>query len=207
MGKLQDKIILITGATSGIGRAAALLFAAEGAQVIVVGRSRERGVDVVRRITEVGGGAAFFAADIAQTEEIRALADTVESRYGHLDGLFNNAGVLITRNLDELDDAAWEEVYHTNVRGVMNMTKYFMPMLESSQGGVVNNASIAGIYTVGQRAYLYATSKAALIKFTQLCALNYAGRFRWDVSERRRKSPRRRSSSCPRMPHISREQF
>ena len=71
MGKLQDKIILITGATSGIGRAAALLFAAEGAQVIVVGRSRERGVDVVRRITEVGGGAAFFAADIAQTEEIR----------------------------------------------------------------------------------------------------------------------------------------
>lgn len=178
MGKLQDKIILITGATSGIGRAAALLFAAEGAQVIVVGRSRERGVDVVRRITEVGGGAAFFAADIAQTEEIRALADTVESRYGRLDGLFNNAGVLITRNLDELDDAAWEEVYHTNVRGVMNMTKYFMPMLESSQGGVVNNASIAGIYTVGQRAYLYATSKAALIKFTQLCALNYAGRVR-----------------------------
>lgn len=178
MGKLQDKVVLITGATSGIGRAAALLFAAEGAQVIVVGRSRERGVDVVRRITEVGGGAAFFAADIAQTEEIRALADTVESRYGRLDGLFNNAGVLITRNLDELDDAAWEEVYHTNVRGVMNMTKYFMPMLESSQGGVVNNASIAGIYTVGQRAYLYATSKAALIKFTQLCALNYAGRVR-----------------------------
>ncbi|WP_311650529.1 SDR family NAD(P)-dependent oxidoreductase [Selenomonas artemidis] len=178
MGKLQDKIILITGATSGIGRAAALLFAAEGAQVIVVGRSRERGVDVVRRITEVGGGAAFFAADIAQTEEIRALGDTVVCRYGRLDGLFNNAGVLITRNLDELDDAAWEEVYHTNVRGVMNMTKYFMPMLESSQGGVVNNASIAGIYTVGQRAYLYATSKAALIKFTQLCALNYAGRVR-----------------------------
>jgi len=178
MGKLQDKIILITGATSGIGRAAALLFAAEGAQVIVVGRSRERGVDVVRRITEVGGGAAFFAADIAQTEEIRALADIVESRYGRLDGLFNNAGILITRSLEELDDDAWEEVYHTNVRGVMNMTKYFMPMLEKTGGVIVNNASIEGIRTAGKRNYLYATSKAAVIKFSQMCALNYAEKVR-----------------------------
>lgn len=178
MGKLQDKIILITGATSGIGRAAALLFAAEGAQVIVVGRSRERGDDVVRRIVAAGGRAEFIACDIARTEEIRTLANTVERRYGRLDGLFNNAGILITRSLEELDDDAWEEVYHTNVRGVMNMTKYFMPMLEKTGGTVLNNASIAGIYTVGRRAYLYATSKAALIKFTQLCALNYAGRVR-----------------------------
>ena len=168
MGKLQDKIILITGATSGIGRAAALLFAAEGAQVIVVGRSKERGDDVVRRITEAGGSAEFFACDIARTAEIRALADTVMERYGRLDGLFNNAGVLITRNLEELDDEAWEEVYHTNVRGVMNMTKYFMPMLESAQGVIVNNASIDGLRTVGKRSYLYATSKAAMIKCTQL---------------------------------------
>ena len=178
MGKLQDKIILITGATSGIGRATALLFAAEGAQVIVVGRSKERGDDVVRRITEAGGSAEFFACDIARTAEIRALADTVMERYGRLDGLFNNAGVLITRNLEELDDEAWEEVYHTNVRGVMNMTKYFMPMLESAQGVIVNNASIDGLRTVGKRSYLYATSKAAMIKFTQLCALNYAGKVR-----------------------------
>ena len=178
MGKLQDKIILITGATSGIGRAAALLFAAEGAQVIVVGRSKERGDDVVRRITEAGGSAEFFACDIARTAGIRALADTVMERYGRLDGLFNNAGVLITRNLEELDDEAWEEVYHTNVRGVMNMTKYFMPMLESAQGVIVNNASIDGLRTVGKRSYLYATSKAAMIKFTQLCALNYAGKVR-----------------------------
>ena len=99
-------------------------------------------------------------------------------RYGHLDGLFNNAGVLITRNLEELDDAAWEEVYHTNVRGVMNMTKYFMPMLEKSCGVVLNNSSLDAVRVAGKRSYLYATAKTAVVKFTQLCALNYAPKVR-----------------------------
>ena len=178
MGKLEDKVILITGATSGIGRATAVLFAAEGATVIAVGRNCARGADVVRRIEGTGGKAAFYACDLAKTEEIQRLVSSVQKTYDRLDGLFNNAGVLITRNLEELDDAAWDALYHTNVRGVMYMTKHCMPLLEKAHGVILNNASIAGIRTAGQRAYLYATSKAALIKFSQLCALNYAGRVR-----------------------------
>ena len=174
MGKLQDRIILITGATSGIGEASALLFAQEGANVIVVGRNKERGEQVVEKIQSGGGRAAFCVCDVAQPEEMEALFARVKKEYGRLDGLFNNAGMLITQDLTEMDDETWDKMYHTNVRSVMNMTKLFMPMLVESRGVVLNNASIEAIRTAGRRSYLYATTKAAVIKFSQLCALNYA---------------------------------
>ena len=175
MGKLQDRVMVITGATSGIGRAAARLFAAEGAEVVAVGRHGARGKAIVREIQAHGGRASFYSCDVTKTEKIKELVAAVTRDHGRINGLFNNAGVLITRNLEELDDEAWDMLYQTNVRGVMNMTKYCMPILERGHGVILNNASIAGLYTVGRRSYLYATSKAALIKFTQLCALNYAG--------------------------------
>ena len=141
MRRLEGRIALITGATSGIGRASARLFAAEGAEVVCVGRDEARGEE-----------------------------------FGRLDILFNNAGIFVTRAIDEIDDAAWERVFRTNAKAAMDMTAAFLPLLQRAKGTILNTASIGGLpyHIAGSKTYLYASSKAALIQFTKLCALNFA---------------------------------
>lgn len=182
MGRLEGKIALVTGATSGIGRASAVLFAKEGARVICVGRNEERGRETLQMITnEVGDGRArFFSCDVSKTEDILGLYAFVDENYDGLDILFNNAGVFVTRSLEEITDDEWDKVYQINVRGVMNMTKTFIGMLEARRGVLLNTASIGGLqsHIAGRSTYPYATSKAALIQFTKLCALNYSNKIR-----------------------------
>lgn len=176
MGKLDGKIALITGATSGIGKSSAILFAKEGAEVICVGRDAERGQEVVQSIEKDIGKATFFQGDISVTDDIIKLFYFIKGKYGKLDILFNNAGIFVTRALEDITDEEWDKVYRTNVRAAMNMTKTFIDMLIESKGVILNNASIGGLqsHVAGKSTYLYATSKAALIQFTQICALNYS---------------------------------
>lgn len=176
--RLSGKVALITGATSGIGRASARLFADEGATVIVVGRNAERGGALVREIQSAGcaGDVAFCRADLTEHCEIEQLLSMVKRHYQRLDILFNNAGVFVTRDLSQIDDEAWEQVYGINVKAVMWMTQAFAQMLKEHRGVILNNASIGGLdgHTAGRKEYLYASSKAAVIKFTKLCVLNFA---------------------------------
>lgn len=177
MGRLEGKVALITGATSGIGRAAARLFAAEGAKVVCVGRDEARGREVVQEIEEEHAGRArFFAADVTDAADIAGILEGVREKYGRLDVLFNNAGVFVTQLLEEIDEAAWERVFRTNVKAAMDMTAAFLPLLQEAKGTILNTASIGGLpwHIAGSRTYLYASSKAALIQFTKLCALNFA---------------------------------
>ena len=177
MRRLEGRIALITGATSGIGRASARLFAAEGAEVVCVGRDEARGATVVQEIEEMHAGRArFIAADVTLADDIAKILEVVKTEYGRLDVLFNNAGIFVTRAIDEIDDAAWERVFRTNAKAAMDMTAAFLPLLQESKGVILNTASIGGLpyHIAGSKTYLYASSKAALIQFTKLCALNFA---------------------------------
>lgn len=180
MGKLEGKIALITGATSGMGRATAYKFAEEGAHIIVVGRNEERGAEVCRTIMEKGGCAKFFLCDVSSEENIKQLYERVKAQYDYIDILFNNAGIWITDSLENICEKTLEKVFSTNFNSVLFMTKYFIDMVKACHGTIINNASMGGLegYTSGSKQYLYHSSKAAVIKFTKLTAKNFATEIR-----------------------------
>lgn len=176
MGRLSGKTAIITGATSGMGAATARLFAREGCDVILVGRNEERGHVIEDEILHRGGIAKFLKCDVSSFEECQELKKRVLENYDKLDILFNNAGIFITRSLDDISLEEWDRTFRVNVNGALYMTKLFIGMLAESKGCIVNNASVTGLqsFTSGTKNYMYGSSKAALIKFTEQCALNYA---------------------------------
>ncbi len=176
MGKVEGKIAIITGGTSGIGAATAECLAIEGARVVIVGRGVQRGKEAAKKMQDKGLDVVFQPCDVAEMESCQALRSYIEAEYGHLDILVNNAGVLITGSLEELTDEEWDKTYSVNTKGMMHMCKVFIDMLQTSHGVILNNASINGLngYIKGKRSYMYATSKAAAIQFTRYMAKNYA---------------------------------
>lgn len=180
MRRLEDKIILITGATSGMGEAFADLFAAEGAHVIIVGRNGERGELVKKRIISRGDKASFFICDVTNESEIIQLKKEILKSFGKLDVLVNNAGVLITSSVDEIDLDDWDKTFKVNTDAVMLMTKHFIDEIVKSGGNILNNASIDGLQSNvrGRATYMYGASKAATIQFTLICARNYSDKIR-----------------------------
>lgn len=177
MDRLKGKIALVTGAASGIGFASAKIFAAEGANVILVGRNEDRGYAAENAILQTGtGGAKFFRCDVTDEDDIKNLRKFVDVEYGRLDILFNNAGTLITGSLEELTEFEWDRSYDVNVKAAVRMCKIFMDLLQKNRGVILNNASINGLhgYIKGRRSYMYASSKAAAIQFTRYLAKNYA---------------------------------
>lgn len=176
MEKLKGKVALITGGTSGIGACIAKVFASEGAQVVVSGRNCERGERIAREIRESGLGGNFYSCDTMNEEDIIRLVEQFEKDYGNLDVLVNNAGVFLTAPLEEMSESDFQKTFDVNVKGYFLITKYFLPLLKKRGGAILNNASVAGMpsFIDGKGAYMYASSKAAVIQFTKLCAKNYA---------------------------------
>lgn len=180
MGKLAGKIALITGATSGIGEASAKRFAREKAAVILVGRNDEKGYKLEKQIkNEYNTEAIFIKCDITVASERILLKEKIIEKFGKLDILFNNAGILKTGTLEELTCEEWNSVYDINTSASVFMCQTFMDMLVMSNGVILNNASIDGLQSVTRgRAYMYGSSKAALINFSQYLALNYSEKIR-----------------------------
>ena len=172
---LAGKRILITGASSGIGRDAALLFAREGALVIATARREPEGETLIAEILEQGGQGAFFRSDISVPGEVDALFEAIRRQFGGLDGAFNNAAM--TQDaipLSETPLELYETVYNTNVRGtLLCLQQELKIMLKQGSGAIVNTASIAGV-----RGYaglsLYSSSKHAVIGLTKVAALEGA---------------------------------
>lgn len=176
MGKLEGKVAIITGGTSGIGAASAELFAFEGAKVIACGRDENKGRNFVEKLSQENIVVDYFKCDVTKKNDIENLKKYVTEKYGKLDILFNNAGVLLTASLEEITDEDWDTTYEINVKSVMHMCQSFIEMIKVSEGVILNNASVNGLqsYIKGARSYMYASSKAAVIQFTKYLAKNYA---------------------------------
>ena len=142
-----------------------------------MGRDAERGEALAAEIEKkYAGQVRFVRADVTDADDVARLLAIVQEELGRLDILFNNAGIFVTRAIDEIDDVAWERVFRTNTKAAMDMTAAFLPLLQKAKGAILNTASIGGLpyHIAGSKTYLYASSKAALIQFTKLCALNFA---------------------------------
>lgn len=180
MNDLTNKVALITGATSGIGEACAMIFACAGATVLVAGRNKEKGRAIVEDIVSKNGKADFIELDIASDKSIDDSYEYVNEKYGKLDILVNNAGIFpVTPTFEDMTREFGNQVFDINISGTIMVTKRFFEMLRKNRGNILNNASIAGLQsTCSGAAYAYAASKAGIIKFTQLLAKKYGSEVR-----------------------------
>ena len=174
--KLTGKVVLITGGTSGIGGACSRLFGKEGARIIALARDENRGREFESVCREEGIEISFMSCDVTDREQLKEVHKKISERWGAIDILVNNAGTLRTGALKEITDEDWDIVYRTNLKSVLYVCQEFIDELVSRKGIILNNASINGLhsYVKGAKSYMYATSKAALIQFTQYLAKNYA---------------------------------
>jgi len=175
MPKLEGKIAVVTGAGSGIGRASALLFAAQGAVVVVADVDAASGEETAARIRAAGGASEFVATDVCSAASVRALVELASERFGRLDVLFNNAGIGGEyAPLAECSEENFDRILAVNLRGVFLGMKYgIQAMLRSGGGVIVNTASVSGI--AGAAAFpAYCASKAGVILLTKSAAVAYA---------------------------------
>jgi NAD(P)-dependent dehydrogenase (short-subunit alcohol dehydrogenase family) len=172
--RLKDKVALITGATSGIGQATAILFAREGAKVVIVGRNQKRGNETVKIIKRDGGEAMFVRADVSKAVEVEKMVRAAIEKYGRLDILFNNAGIVLVHKIVDTTEEEWDRVIDTNLKSVFLGSRCAIPEMMKQGGGIIiNTSSVFGL--IGAPRYAaYCTSKGGIILLTKAMALECA---------------------------------
>ncbi|XID91365.1 SDR family NAD(P)-dependent oxidoreductase [Paenibacillaceae bacterium WGS1546] len=173
-GRLANKVAAITGAGSGIGRCTALLFAREGAVVVVNDLNEANGRAVVAEIQEAGGQALFVEADVSEAESAKTMVHTVIDEYGKIDVLFNNAGISNVGALHEVDIEQWDRIMNVNVKGVFLPSKFSLPfMMERHAGTIINMSSCVAEIGLARRA-AYGATKGAVLALTKAMQVDYA---------------------------------
>ncbi|MDP9244612.1 MAG: glucose 1-dehydrogenase [Chloroflexota bacterium] len=175
--RLTDKVAIITGAGSGMGRVAAQMFAAEGAKVVVVDFDEAAGRETASSVTESGGEASFARADVSDEADARAMVDHAVERYGRVDVLYNNAGVMPEQDHSVIDTdvPTWDRVMAINVRGVFLACKYAIPrMIEQGSGSVINISSFVALMGCSVPQDAYTASKGAVLSLTRSLAVQFA---------------------------------
>lgn len=176
--RLSDKVAVITGAGSGMGRTAALMFAAEGARVVVAEYDEAAGAGTVDQVTAAGGDAVFVKTDVSKETDAAAMVAAAMDRYGRLDILYNNAGVMPEPDHSVIDTevAVWDHVMAVNVRGVFLGCKYAIPrMLEQGSGSVINISSFVALLGCSVPQDAYTASKGAVLSLTRSLAVQFGG--------------------------------
>lgn len=172
--RLAEKIALITGSGSGIGKAAALLFAQEGATVIVNDLDAQKGEETVQEIVELGSKGMFIQADVTDPASVQAMVEQTIAAFGHIDVLFNNAGISGVGALHEVEPDAWDRVMSVNIRGVYLPSKYALPhMMQRKSGSIINMSSCIAEIGLAKRAS-YSATKGAVLALTKSMQVDYA---------------------------------
>lgn len=178
MKKLEGKVAIVTGGTSGIGEACVDIFLENGAKVVFCGRNEENGAAVCARMKQKYGDSCevlFVKGDVSVEEDDKKLIDATIGQFGMIDILFNNSGVMLpSMEVERMPVEDWRQTFDINITGMFMVTKFAKPYLLRSKGVILNNGSIAGLqhYAVG-RSYAYSASKAAVIQFSHQMAKNY----------------------------------
>ncbi len=174
VGRLAGKVAIVTGGTSGLGEAASLRLAEEGAAVLVTGRDEKRGQAVAGEIEASGGRAEFRPLDVTDEAAWQAAVDEVVAEHGRLDILFNNAGITRAEPLEQVSLETWRRIMAVNAEGVFLGTKHAIPVMRASGGGsIINMSSVLGMVGAAHLA-AYTASKAAVRYFTKCVALECA---------------------------------
>ena len=192
-GKLQDRVVIVVGAGSvgpgwGNGKAAAVLYAREGAKVLAVDINPEAAAETAGIIAGEGGTAETFAADVCRTDRVEAMVDACLDRFGRIDVLHNNVGVVAPISTVELSDAEWDRFHDVNLKSMFLICRAVLPVMERNEfradadgrkigrGAIVNIASIAGIRWLGVPYIHYSVTKGAILPLTRTIAVEYASR-------------------------------
>ena len=190
MGRFDEKIMLVTGATSGIGRAVAIRAAKEGATVVAVGRNEERGAAVVAAMEEAGGKGEFMKCDVSNKDAVKALFAEIQEKYGKLDVAVNNAGIVgASKTVEELEDDDWFQVIDANLNSCFFCCREEVKLMQPSGGAIVNVSSVAGMRGFPSAA-AYVASKHAVSGLTKAVAVDYARRCRRKMRHRKSRQQR-----------------
>jgi len=174
MDKLKGKVAIISGATSGIGKATALLFAEEGADVVITGRRAELGQRVLDEITKKGARGVYVQADHSQAEACSRVVERTLAEFGRVDILFNNAGIVTKGTAETTEEDIWNETLAINVTAVWRMNKLVIPVMKGQGGGVIVNNGSDWAVVGGKNAFPYIVSKGAIGMMTKAMALDFA---------------------------------
>ncbi len=171
--KLQGRVAIVTGAASGIGRASAIAFAREGARVIAVDIDRPKGEETAAMIAALGGETFFAHADVANEEDVKRFVQEALALWGKIDILFNNAGVVLVKPLEEMTGDEWDRVMSINVKSAFLAIKYAVPHMRRGGGGAILNTGSIASFTGQLGTPVYSASKGAIALLTKSLALDY----------------------------------
>jgi meso-butanediol dehydrogenase/(S,S)-butanediol dehydrogenase/diacetyl reductase len=172
--KLKGRVAVITGGTSGIGKATGILFAQEGAKIVLVGRDEAKGRMSREEIKRHGGEAIFVKADVSKSIEVQEMVEHAIEKYGRIDVLFNNAGVNPVGTAENTSEKVWEETIGINLTGVFLCCKYVIPHMLRQGGGTVINTGSVNSFMSWENEVAYGASKGGVLMFTKATALDFA---------------------------------
>lgn len=174
MGEFEGKVVVITGAGSGIGRGTALLFGRERAKVVVIDWNAPAGEETSSLISQQGGEALFLKTDIGASQEVEQAVKAIVARYGRIDVLFANAAVQFNKSVVETTEEEWEWLHRVNLKGTFLCCKHVIPVMQKQRGGSIVISSSGHAFVTYPNSSCYATSKGGLVAFMRGVALDYA---------------------------------
>ena len=171
--RLKGKVAIVTGAARGIGRASAMLFAKEGAKVTVADNRADLGQETVRQIEEAGGEARFALTDVSDEEQVKAMVEGTVAQWGKLDILFNNAGIVLVKFVEDTTVEEWDQVMGVNLKSIFLGVKHAIPHMRRQGGGAILSTASIGSFTGQFKTPAYIASKGAVLLLTKSLALDY----------------------------------